>query len=189
MRRLIVENALRIYVDEGYENLSLRKVADSIEYSVGTIYLYYKNKDELYLEMHNLAFDSLFEAFDNLIHTPDPYQRIEQMTEAYINFAFNNPELYHLMFIMKEPTNYEEQKGEWHLGTKVFRILLTTIQEAMEIGEMKKLDPSLITFMTWSAVHGMVSLYLCNRLSPYKDIDKKMLIMGATKTIFGLLKG
>lgn len=58
MKDLILDAAKRISIEEGFSKVSIRKIAEEIEYSPGTIYLYFKNRDEILFELHNLAFQN-----------------------------------------------------------------------------------------------------------------------------------
>src|SRR5882757_8636664 len=109
MRELIRAAALKMFLDDGYAKTSIRRIADAIEYSPGTIYLYYKDKDELLYEVQGLAYVKLYEAFKAEANNPDPIKRLHQLGRSYINFCLNNPELYDLMFIIRAPMNVDEK--------------------------------------------------------------------------------
>ena len=100
MRRLILDAAKEIFLEKGYYQTSLRNIADKIEYSAGTIYLYFKEKDEIFLELHNEAFGQLLQQMAPLQAVRDPYERLIAMGRIYMHFALNNKDLYDLMFIM-----------------------------------------------------------------------------------------
>ena len=61
MRQLILEAAKKIFLEKGYEQASIRNIAEVIEYSPGTIYLYFKEKDEIFHELHEQGFRKLVE--------------------------------------------------------------------------------------------------------------------------------
>ena len=94
MRQLIVDAAVKIYLEEGYDKLSLRGIAHEIEYSAGTIYLYFKDKHELFHAMHEWAFSQLLEKFQTLNSIKNPLERLEGISTMFMRFAFENPQLY-----------------------------------------------------------------------------------------------
>lgn len=99
MRELITAAAMKMFLEDGYAKTSIRGIADAIEYSPGTIYLYFKDKDELLYEVQADAYGRLLEVFQKEATSTDPLQKLHQLGRAYINFGLKNPELYDLMFI------------------------------------------------------------------------------------------
>jgi AcrR family transcriptional regulator len=177
MRQLIVDSAIEMYIKEGYDKLTLRSIAQRIEYAPGTIYLYFKDKHELFHAMHEWAFKKLLMEWDEkLSGIKNPIDRLRGISETYINFAFSNPELYDLMFILREPMCAEANIEEWPCGMSVFQFLVDTIEEALEKNLLKSENAQTLAFMFWSSTHGMLSLHLRNRLRMYDGMDLKKMI-------------
>src|SRR5690606_10757527 len=103
MQKQILDAARELFMKEGYENVSIRKIAQKIEYSPGTIYLYYKNKSEIFFVLCFLAFDSFYGEQLKTDVISDPLQKLKESGRIYINFAIQNPEYFELMFLMKAP--------------------------------------------------------------------------------------
>ncbi len=130
LRQNIIEAAMKIFVAEGYEKTSLRNIAESIEYSPGTIYLHFKDKDELLFAVHEVAFIKFFEVMAPVLLVPDTRERLLVMGRIYIQFAFDNPELYGLMFMDKAPMNcLQQDDGAWICGQRVHNLLRDTMAE------------------------------------------------------------
>jgi AcrR family transcriptional regulator len=177
MRQLIIDAAIKIYIEEGYDKLSLRGIATHIEYATGTIYLYFKDKHELFHAMHEWAFKQLLMDMDiHLSPVKNPIERLRKMAEVYIGFAFKNPELYDLMFILNEPMCAEANMEDWPCGQGVYQFLVNTVNEALEMNLLKSENAETLAFMFWSSTHGMISLYLRNRLRMYAGEDLHKLI-------------
>ena len=94
MQKLILDAARELFMKDGYENVSIRKIAEKIEYSPGTIYLYYKNKSEIFFVLCFLAFDSFYEEQKKTDNITDPIQKLKESGRIYINFAIRNPEFF-----------------------------------------------------------------------------------------------
>jgi AcrR family transcriptional regulator len=164
MKSRIVEAATRMFLEEGFEKFSIRSIAEKIEYSPATIYLYFKDKNQLFYEVHEQGFAKLFERFEPLNRIENPMDRLYRMGEAYLRFAFENPEYYELMFIMKAPLNYlKEQQEVWEGGMKNFDFLQNTVRECQEQGLMKPVGVDIATMSIFSFVHGLVALALRDR--------------------------
>lgn len=185
MRVLITEAALKMYIKEGFEKTSLRHIAQEIEYSPATIYLYFKDKDELFAALHEMAFEKLFEQFAQMaLTTPDPLERLRQTAALYLRFSLENPELYELMFIMKEPMKVEINMEEWPCGLKTYEFLKNTLIECMEKGLIRPENPDLLSFSVWSQIHGMISLHLCNRIKMYPKEEHGRLLQEVVEMMF-----
>lgn len=158
MKKLIIDAALRMFVEDGYEKTSIRNIADRIEYSPGTIYLYYKDKDELLYAVQKEAFSKMLETFQREATSRSPWKRLEQIAYSYVNFGIEHPDLYDLMFIIRAPMNTAEEKGDWDNGDACFNYLTDTIGECMEKGLLRYSDPRVAALSIWSMGHGLVSL-------------------------------
>ncbi len=184
MRQLIVDAAIKLFIEEGYDKVSIRSIAQRIQYAPGTIYLYYKDRDDLFFAMHEWAFTKLMKVFEtNLQGIKNPIEKLRAMSASYINFAFKNPELYDLMFILNEPMCADENAENWECGLRVYRILQEIIDESLNQKLLKGESAPMISFMFWSSLHGMVSLHLRNRLRMYNGLDLESLINMTAETI------
>lgn len=103
MRLLILKAARKLFLEQGFEKTSVRNIADAIEYSPATLYLYYKDKNELLFAVHEEAFLKLMEELSSVKDIKEPFERLVEMGHRYIKYAIENPELYDLMFIMTAP--------------------------------------------------------------------------------------
>src|SRR5687768_17234721 len=90
MRQLILEAARVIFLEKGYDQTSIRNIAEKIEYSPGTIYLYFKEKDEIFHALHEEGFSRLIEQMQPLRFVENPYERLKAMGRIYMKFAQDN---------------------------------------------------------------------------------------------------
>jgi AcrR family transcriptional regulator len=163
MKKMITTAAMKMFLEDGYAKTSIRNIADSIEYSPGTIYLYYKDKDELLYEVQAQAFLQLLETFKVKAISKNPIERLEQLGKAYVSFALENPELYDLMFIIRAPMNVDEELHKDN-GVATFNCLADCLEECMKKGLLIFKDPMQAGLQVWSMMHGLVSLNLRCRL-------------------------
>jgi len=171
MRQRIIEASMAMFAEEGYEKTSIRNIAEKIEYSPATIYLYYKDKDELLYDVQKMAFEKLLEVFRTEATSRSPWKRLEQICTSYINFALKRQELYELMFIIKAPMNVVEEQKAWTNGEDAFGYLMMTVHECMEKGLISYKDADTAALSIWSMGHGLVSLHLCCRFKVLKLTD------------------
>lgn len=165
IRKRILEASMKLFVEEGFSNVSIRRIADIIEYSPTTIYLYFKDKDEIFYNLHEMGFLKMQEMNRNLDDIHNPLLRLHKMGENYIQFGMESPEFYDLMFIQPEPMEKLTEMGcNWENGEAALTRLRDTLVECMEKGYIAKTDPTVLSLSIWSMVHGLVSLVTRQRL-------------------------
>ncbi len=171
MRELILSTATNLFIGQGYERVSMRNIAEAMEYSPATIYLYFKDKNELLYTLSEEGFRKFFAAFGALPSDGDPLQRLKMLGEIYIRFALENPVYYDLMFIMRAPMESFHTGESWELGMKSHRILTKVVRQCIEQGYFSGKDPDTMAFMIWSFVHGVVSFKIRDRMKMYEHQD------------------
>ncbi|MCB9284181.1 MAG: TetR/AcrR family transcriptional regulator [Lewinellaceae bacterium] len=163
LRQLILEGAMEVFLEVGFENTSIRKIAERIEYSPGTIYVYFKDKDEILHELHHTAFDRLMEVMEKTAVHAEPIDQVYAIGENYITFALENPQLYELMFVLRAPMKAINPECEWEDGWRTYNYFKSVLIKAVEKGQLKLVDPEVLCVTFWAAVHGLVTLYLRER--------------------------
>lgn len=172
MRRRILDVAMNMFLVDGYEKTSLRNIAEKIEYSPATIYLYFKDKDELFYEVQKDAFQKLNEVFAQNVTATEPLARLRQICHTYVQFGIANPELYDLMFIIRAPMNVVEEKEMWDNGTDAFDFLVQTLTACIEQKLIKYTDPMIAALSVWSMGHGLISLNVRCRFKVMQMCDE-----------------
>ncbi len=172
MRKLILDAAQTLFLANGYDKVSIRNIADAIEYSPATIYLYYKDKNELLYALHQRGFAKMISEFQPLQLLSDPFEKLVQMGRAYIQFAIENPELFDLMFIMNAPMDKLDEE-DWVEGDQAFGQLMAIVQECMDAGIFRKHDVQAASMMIWSGIHGYTALFLRKRLGMFPKCDRQ----------------
>jgi AcrR family transcriptional regulator len=182
MRQRIIDASIEMFLEEGYEKTSIRNIAEKIEYSPATIYLYYKDKDELLYDVQGQAFEKLYQAFVEKANSKDPLKRLEQIMLTYVRFGKNNPELYDLMFIIRAPMNVVEEKELWSNGHDCFGFLVQCISECVEQKLIRFDDPMIGALSVWAMGHGLVALDLRCRFK-VMELDEEAVAATIEKAI------
>ena len=178
IRKLILDASIKLFIEEGFGNVTIRKIADLIEYSPTTVYLYFKDKDEILSALHDMGFQKLLEFNHNLVSINNPLLRLHKMGENYINFGMENPEFYELMFIMNEPMKVIDETGcGWEPGDTAINALKLTVAECIEKNYLAKADAHLVSLSVWSFVHGLVSLAIRDRMEKFVPEKEALLPM------------
>ena len=170
MRRKIMDASRHLFLEQGFEKTSIRNIADAIEYSPATIYLYYKDKNELLFALHEEAFVKMMSELSVVTTVEDPFERLVEMGRQYIKFAIENPELYDLMFIMTAPMETLACRDEvWEDGMKSFCLLQAVVNQCVVSGYFKVQDTETASLTIWAYMHGLVTIYLKNRMNMFQD--------------------
>lgn len=166
LKEIILQGANRLFVEKGIEQTTIRNIADKINYSVGTIYVYFKDKNAILHELHTLGFIQLGKEMQVLFNVANPMERLKALGRVYINFALGNQDMYDLMFNLRAPINYLEdaESKEWEEGINAFEVLKTTVKQCMDEGYLAGLALDPAAFMIWSTVHGMCALHIRERI-------------------------
>jgi AcrR family transcriptional regulator len=185
----ILEAAKELFMLKGFEDTSIRNIAEKIEYSPTTIYLYFKNKDDIFYALHMEGFTLLNQYFRPLGHVEDPFERLKAINKAYINFAMENGEFYDLMFIIRSPMNsLSKDDASWVEGNRAFDFLLNTVNQCISKGYFKGMNPEVLAFTVWSMVHGIVSLEIRNRCSVISELNQTDLAIKAGNLVIEILE-
>jgi AcrR family transcriptional regulator len=175
MRRLIISAAMEMFIKDGYEKTSIRNIAEKIEYSPATIYLYYKDKDELFYEIQNEAFNQLHEHFIAHATAEDPMERLRQLLKIYIEYGIKNPDLYDLMFILRSPMNAVGEDEDWDACDGSFKFLLQTIAAAQD--QLRFSDPAKAAMVLWGIGHGIIALKIRSRMKVTRMDDEEQALL------------
>lgn len=179
MKELILKTANKLFAEHGFDKVSMRNIADAIEYSPTTIYLYFKDKNELFYALHLEGFRMLAYEFRPLLEVKDPMERMYQMGLRYIRFAIENPDYYQLMFLVKDPLCTTETDETWEAGHNAHAFLEQVVIECQEQGYLQGITMRAAALMIWSFVHGLVSLQICDRMKLYQEVDREQYVTDA----------
>jgi len=180
----ILDAAYDIVKDEGWQSLSMRKIADKIEYTAPIIYEYYANKEAILLELTKKGFLLLAERMKEAAakHT-DLAEQIEAIWLAYWNFAFEQKEYYQLMFGVE--MNCCIMTELLPAGSTPYDIAVDPIMKLMGIEDPE--DDRVCTkyYTYWSIIHGLVSINIV-RKGATDEINRQILkdaITGVTRSL------
>jgi AcrR family transcriptional regulator len=176
LRQEILEAASELFVKEGYENVSMRRIADKIEYSPTTIYLYFKDKAELLEQVCQETFARLSLLLARIQEQPgDPVARLKRGLIAYIRFGLENPHHYRATLMMPLPDSFDarEYKKPDSPGMQAFDFMRRCVYDCISAGEFRNVDAELVCQTFWAGIHGVTSLLITHEKGfPWVGKDK-----------------
>jgi AcrR family transcriptional regulator len=172
LREKILNAARELFAAFGYEAVTMRKVAEKIEYSPTTIYLYFHDKDALVRELCAVDFLGLASRFRALQAERDPIRRLKKIGAAYLQFARERPNHYRMMFMTPHPPLAVEERGieKGNFEEDAWAFLKSTVAEAQRAG-----------------MHGIAALHIAKSNDPW--IDWRPVDELADRMIESLLRG
>jgi AcrR family transcriptional regulator len=162
LRAVILQAAVRLFeTGGGYEQFSLRQVAEEVGYSPTTIYLYFKDKDDLLL---HVVFEG-FREFGQMLQDgydagTTPLERLRLVGQAYLEFGLSHPVHYRLMFMQRSEMMFQKLEGYLHTVVDSFEVLQSAVREALEQGILRPHPLEVYTALLWADVHGIVALQI-----------------------------
>jgi len=168
LRGRILDAARELFAEQGYEAVTMRKIAEAIEYSPTALYLHFPDKESIVRELCLADFDALAGHFQKLAQVADPIERLRGVGAAYAEFGMSHPHHYRLMFMTPHAPLPDEKKEERRGNPEAdaYAFLRWTLAEAIATGRLRPeyTDPDLLSQAVWAGVHGLVSLRIakCN---------------------------
>jgi TetR/AcrR family transcriptional regulator len=164
-RQEIIEAAEKVFFSKGFENSTMDDIASEAELSKGTLYLYFKSKEELYRVFVLKAIVKLHELFMEFSSKqPNGLLKVKAIGEAYIKLYFDYPNYYRALMYDESKTitkiiNETEDDEIMKIKMETNDIFINTIKEGIEDGSIRKdLDPVKTSLILWGEVLGVLQL-------------------------------
>ena len=186
LRQNILDAAREMFVEEGYANVSMRKIADKIGYSPTTIYLYFKDKADLLHQVCEESFAQLARNISSIQQlSANSLEKLRMGMREYINFGLKHPSHYEIVFILpiQAPieSSYEDSQGK-----VAFETLRSSVSDCVNDKLLKHNDIDLISQTLWAGIHGITSLLITHCDFPF--VEREKLIDSVIETLMTGIK-
>ncbi len=172
VRGKILDAARKLFIRQGYDAVTMRKIAQRIEYSPTAIYAHFQDKEALLRELCTEDFQMLANAFQQVAAIKDPIERLRETGRAYVDFAIRYPNHYRLMFMTPRPADFNpDESGKGDVQRDAYAFLVAVVEDAMAKGAFRKdwKDVELLAQVLWAGVHGVVALQLVGAKDKWVD--------------------
>lgn len=171
VREKILDAARQLFVTEGYRHVSIRKLAEKIEYSPASLYGYFPSKDDLFFALAEEGFRKLFE-FTNRQLPDDPWEALREGFLRYYRFSRLHPEYFELMFMDRTVPRIGHDWQRFAFVNDMIGEVCLIVRRAIDAGQLPTTtDPEAAFHVLWGAIHGPAAVALCERLAPGEDPD------------------
>lgn len=197
-REEILQAAKELFLEHGYDSVTIRKIADRVGVSAPALYLYFPDKEQMMLALCDQTFGHLLESLGDIQkNVSDPRQRIRKFGEAYLRFGLQHPDEYRLIFLgsnipesmrkigHRMPIDDPTRPGV--VGSVVFQRLVNVLTAAEASGLALNYPADTCAELCWMSIHGLTSAFILKPEFPWSD--RELLIDGMFAMIMkGILK-
>jgi AcrR family transcriptional regulator len=169
----ILDAARDLFVDEGYRNVSIRKIAERIEYSPAAIYSYFASRDDIFLALAEEGFHRLDEKVRAAgADTTTAVDLVRARWWAFYEFSQEQPAYFELMFVDRSVPRITQQWDGFELLQRMLSEAVSTIQRAIDEGGFPTtVNPNAAMHMLWACLIGPAVIGIRHRLASGEDYD------------------
>jgi len=159
-RDRILACACELYLEDGFEGFSMRKLAREVGVTAPALYRHFQGKEELLLEIVMEGYRTQTQYLYGALSGPAPVDRFRMAGDAYVRFALDHPRYYEILYSYTQFLGVEELPEEiGALIRTIHQFWLDRVRECMDAGILRPGDPDLVGRSFWALTHGMISIY------------------------------
>ncbi len=182
LREKILEASRSVLFTNGYDALSMRKIATATGVSATSIYLYFKNKDHLVHTIIEESVEELSSAIEKgASRVKGTINQFEAIIRSYVDFALNQPEKYQVIYMVKSDAMGRYPKEKFRKARRGYALLESVIQQGVDEGIMELDRPMIAAYSIWAQLHGIIDVVLNRRLD--SRIDQSIFIEDSIEQI------
>ena len=162
-----------LLIKEGFSKMSMRRIAKKAGVSATSIYLYFKNKDELLLTLIEESIENLKTALMEVVDESKGFlMQLEEMARAYIQFALNHPQEYEIIYLVRPEEMPKYPREKFMNIRSAYELLAGIIREGHYQEHITVEDDLINAYTLWAQLHGVVSVILNKRLDTRIPLDQ-----------------
>jgi AcrR family transcriptional regulator len=159
-RERILACACDLYLAEGLEGLSMRKLAKQMGVTAPALYRHYDGREAVLADVLREAHRTFSRYIFRALEAPTPLERFFGAGEGYLDFVFDHPRWYGMLFTGIETLGMDALPDDIEaMGCAIHQFWIDRVRECMEAGILKDGDPATTSVTMWAHAHGLVQLY------------------------------
>jgi AcrR family transcriptional regulator len=184
-RAEILEAAERIFVAEGYEGATIRKIADEVGVSSTALYMHFPDKGCILIEICERTIGHLLERNSDIAGKPmDAAQRVRLMLDSYMRWGLEHPNAYQLVFAGQNMINPDQGQTVAELSARCYEIFSGVVREIAAEGRLRSGTADSAAQALWASCHGVVMLLITRPNFEWAPTDDLFAV-----TLDGLMHG
>lgn len=165
LRDEIIAVSKELLFEEGFSKMSMRRIAGRADVSATSIYLHFKNKEELLLALVEDSISSLSSQLSSALEAgAGPVDQLKSVANAYIRFALDHPQAYEVIYMVRAEEMPKYPKEKFQQIRKVYQLIADIIKKGKEQKLFDVEDELVSAYTLWAQIHGVVSVVLNRRL-------------------------
>ncbi len=173
LREEILDVSKQLLLKHGFSKISMRKIAKKADVTATSIYLHFKNKDDLLLVLIEESIANLNSVLRNALNEADsPIEQLESLADAYVGYAMENPQEYEIIYMVRPEEMPKYPKEKFQQVREIYELLAGIIQRGKERNLFDVEDPLVSAYTLWAQIHGVVSVILGKRLDTRVPIER-----------------
>jgi AcrR family transcriptional regulator len=172
VRRKILNAARTLFLNESYANVSMRKIAEQIEYSPGAIYSYFTSKEDIFFALAEEGLQIVRTHCSAASHANSPLERVREAFWRFYTFSKEQPEYFSLIFVDSAVPRISRDWERFSSMRELRQDIESDIQQCIDEGMFPRAEtPGAIFRLLWTAAYGVAVFRLSHRLAPGEDSD------------------
>lgn len=186
-RDRILACACDLYLEDGLEGFSMRRLARSVGVTAPALYRHYESKEALLLDVVGEAYRRLAEYLYAALRGRTPEERFQLAGEGYLSFALENVRLYEVLFAYPDLIGMAEVSGEVEeQACALGQFWNDRVRECMDSGILRPMEPERVGQTLWAHAHGIISLYLQGMIPLDEAAFREMYLASSRRLLLGL---
>jgi AcrR family transcriptional regulator len=159
-RDRILASACDLYLADGLEGFSMRKLAKQVGVTAPALYRHFDGRDAVLADVLREAYETFTRYIYRALGAPTPLERFAKAGEGYLDFVFDHPRWYGILYSGPESLGMEQLPSDIEeMGCAVHQFWIDRVRECMDAGILKHGDPAATSVTMWAHAHGMIQLY------------------------------
>lgn len=165
LREEILEVSKEILIKDGFSKMSMRRIAKRANVSATSIYLHFKNKDDLLVTLIEESIAKLKSALMEVLEpSGDLINQLEIITRRYVDYALMHPQEYEIIYMVRPEEMPKYPKEKFRDVRSAYELIAEVISEGNRKESIEVEDSLISAYTLWAQIHGVVSVILNKRL-------------------------
>jgi len=186
-REKILASAVDLYLEDGLEGFSMRKLARELGVTAPALYRYYESKEAVLLDVVREAYREFSTSLYQALEGRTPQERLQRAGEGYLDFALTHPRWYRMVYISPEQLGVSQVPEELEAqGCAIHQFWVDRLRECMDAGLLREDDPVQVGLTMWAHSHGLITLYQNGLLEMEEEDFRTMMKASGARMMRGI---
>jgi AcrR family transcriptional regulator len=189
-REDILAHACDLYLSDGLEGFSMRKLARAVGVTAPALYRHYESKEHVFVDVVREAYREFSSYLYRALEGRTPEERLRRAGVAYLDFVLEHPRWYRMVFMGPEQMGLETLPPDIETqGCAVHQFWVDRLRECMEAGLLEPDDPIQVGLTLWAHAHGLIRLYQGGHIRMDEEAFRALYMSSGRRMMIGIATG